>query len=255
MDGDRDEAVVESRLSAGDLLKQSWEFFKRRWDSLVVISFLPLGAIFLFAMFWMLIGVLVLIIGGIGVGMGSFGDVTFWQSLIDKAPALIAVGAVWLLVLVLAILFLAVWGTAAMIVYLDNPEAGVKQAIERARSKAMPLIVFGIISGLITVFGYILLIIPGILFSLWFGLGQYAVVLEGKGPIEALGVSKKYVQSNFWWFVGKVLIWIIISMAVVFGAEIFLEKLSFLISFITGMIGQVYMYLVYRQMRRAELAR
>ncbi len=44
--------------------------------------------------------------------------------------------------------------------------------------------------------GFILLIIPGILFGLWFGLSQEVVVLEGITGTKALGRSKTLVRPN-----------------------------------------------------------
>lgn len=55
-----------------------------------------------------------------------------------------------------------------------------------------------LLSGLIVIGGFILLIIPGIYFSVKLQFVQYLIVDEGLGPIEAIQKSWKITEGSFW---------------------------------------------------------
>ena len=133
-----------------------------------------------------------------------------------------------------------------MLKFLDKPDDGFVKAIKQARNRVLPLIVYGLVSTIVIVIGFLLLIVPGVLFTLWFGLGTYVVVLENQGPIAALRISKKYVQKHIWWYIGKVLAWAGLYFGVMMGAEMMLGRAAPVIMFLVGIIGQIYGYLVYK---------
>ncbi|WP_437223407.1 hypothetical protein SH661x_003205 [Planctomicrobium sp. SH661] len=68
------------------------------------------------------------------------------------------------------------------------------QAIRVGLGKIGPLIWTSILMGLAILGGLILLIIPGILFAIWFGLSQNVVVLENLSGSKALSRSKQLVR-------------------------------------------------------------
>ncbi len=67
-----------------------------------------------------------------------------------------------------------------------------------------------LLSGLVIVIGFMLLVVPGIVFSIWFIFTSSVVVLEGLGGTSAMGRSRELARGN----AGKiillaVLIWIL----------------------------------------------
>jgi hypothetical protein len=70
------------------------------------------------------------------------------------------------------------------------------EALRKGLTKILPLIGTGILMYLAVMGGFILLIIPGILFALWFGLAQHTVVLENLSGVKALSRSKELVRPN-----------------------------------------------------------
>jgi hypothetical protein len=70
------------------------------------------------------------------------------------------------------------------------------EALKFGVTQIGPLVWTSILMGLAIMGGFILLIIPGILFALWFGLAQQVVVLEGINGAKALGRSKTLVRPN-----------------------------------------------------------
>jgi len=65
---------------------------------------------------------------------------------------------------------------------------------------------------LATVGGFLLLIIPGIIFFIWFGFAPYVCIIEGIGSTSALKRSKQLVKGN-WWYV----LWALLVCATVYG--------------------------------------
>lgn len=52
----------------------------------------------------------------------------------------------------------------------------------------------------VTLIGYILFVVPGIIFSIWFAFVMYVLLLEDIGSFKALGRSRELVKG-FWWTV------------------------------------------------------
>jgi hypothetical protein len=73
----------------------------------------------------------------------------------------------------------------------------VKAELTDARGLILPTIGAGIIAGLITFGGIILLIIPGIIFALWFTFITQEVAIEKQKATAALRESKRLVQGRW----------------------------------------------------------
>ena len=67
----------------------------------------------------------------------------------------------------------------------------------QTRKLFLPVVTVGFLYSLIVFGGILLLIIPGILFLVWFGLAQLAVILEQKRGREAFMFSKSLVKGRF----------------------------------------------------------
>ena len=88
-----------------------------------------------------------------------------------------------------------------------------KEAVMASFGKIAPLIGTGILMGLATFGGMILCIVPGILFALWFVLGQHVVVLEETSGTAALSRSKELVQPHMGNLIAiGLMVWVIQAM-------------------------------------------
>lgn len=61
----------------------------------------------------------------------------------------------------------------------------------------LPAIWVTILVGLVIVGGLVLLIIPGIIFAIWFAFGSYAMILDGRRGTAALKYSKQLVAGRW----------------------------------------------------------
>jgi hypothetical protein len=135
----------------------------------------------------------------------------------------------WLTLYILLYMFVVFPLTNAAVIhavaklYLGQPVTAV-EAMKVGLRRFLPLIGTSILFSLVVMGGMILLIIPGILFAIWFGLYQHVVVLEGLVGQKALARSKKLVTPYWATFLALGLIMWIISMAAEFGPELIPQK-------------------------------
>lgn len=96
-------------------------------------------------------------------------------------------------------LILGIWSQVSLLVVIrDRAEKVVtKTAYSRSKMFILRYFLLGIALFFITLFGFILFIIPATLFSVWFGLSNYVLVTENTGVIESIKKSKEYVKGNF----------------------------------------------------------
>lgn len=138
-------------------------------------------------------------------------------------------------VVLVAELFLSFWVAIILVLlanaYLKNEKPEHKKLSQKAKDLIMPVLLVALLQILVTVGGFILLIIPGILFFVWFSLSQFTVMLDGKRGFESLQTSKSMVKGRFWgivylFFGGTVVIFFVYSICI-----------SVIISVITALQG------------------
>lgn len=64
-----------------------------------------------------------------------------------------------------------------------------------------------IIYGFIIFGGYILVVVPGILFGVWFSMSYYVLILEDRKGLEALTRSRHLIVGKFWATVWRFVFW------------------------------------------------
>lgn len=82
-----------------------------------------------------------------------------------------------------------------------------------------------LLTGILLVLLFIALIIPGIIFMIYWGLAAYVLIAEGKGPWESMKESKRLVRGKWWrtfgYFILLMLIILLISFAFSIPSVIF----------------------------------
>jgi hypothetical protein len=96
--------------------------------------------------------------------------------------------------------------------YLGN-DVSVGQAYRFVLPKVGSLLWASILVGVICMIGYMLLIVPGVIFSLWLMLTTPAIVVEGRTASRALGRSKALTGGNLGKVFGVALIVFLIGIA------------------------------------------
>jgi len=125
----------------------------------------------------------------------------------------------------------------------------LKDAYKKSWKYAFVLLLAGVLTGLSVLLGLVLLIIPGIVFSVWFCFSGFGVAEKGLGAVPSMKESKSLVNGRFWAVLGRI---------AVFG--LFSSLVQILFSFVPFNIGQVVLslfgalfilppYLLYKEIR------
>jgi hypothetical protein len=104
--------------------------------------------------------------------------------------------------------------------FLDNKKADINFKKD-VLAVFLPAILMSILVGIITTAGFILFIIPGVLFTVWYAFVMYMVILDKKRGLALLGESKKLSAGRFWRVFGRLVVptlfWGLVSYFVLMG--------------------------------------
>ena len=228
----------------GDLLSRSWQIYKNRFWVFIGIMVIPTLIVLIF-------------------GIATAGLVLGLQS---SPEALLLSLGIWIILLpivILIILTLYLLANIALIVSIIERERkiGIKEAFALGRGKILSYLWVSILTGLAVVVGLLLLIVPGIIFAVWFSFASYVLIAEGVTGTRALSRSKELV-SGYWWaifwrFLALVVIAIIISIIVglikeLIGLSKQIDISSFFNSLVFSPFAAVYTFLIYEELKRIK---
>lgn len=189
---------ISSLYSVGELLNRAWQIYKTKIKVILGIMAIPL--------FFILI---LTFISFIPLLSGLF--------LSSKLRSVLPFLGLITIVLILGLLsyIIPTWSQLALIYITKerDKEIGVKESLIRVKNKIIPSLWLSILYGLIIIVGLILLIIPGIVFSVWYFFAIYILVSEDLRGRKALSRSKELVSGNFGKVLWRLLIGMIIAVA------------------------------------------
>lgn len=90
--------------------------------------------------------------------------------------------------------------------YQDRAHKSAREEIASALDILWPVILSSILAGLAVLGGFFLLLIPSIIFSVWFVFVVYAVTLDGAKNTGALRASKALVHGRWWGVLWRLLL-------------------------------------------------
>lgn len=163
--------TVSSLPSATVLLSQAWAIYKQKLNAFLGITAIPALAIAVMAL-------------AVFASGKFFGPVIF---------------------AILSILSFAVfsisqtWGQIALLYAIKDRQEkiGVIEAYRRGWHKIFSYWWVSALTGLIILGGFLLLIVPGIIFTVWFSFALFVLITEDLRGAKALSKSKEYVRGNW----------------------------------------------------------
>jgi len=202
------QTLTASLPGATAIFGQAWNLYKQRLGTFLGIMIIPM---------LVLIGFLALLAGGGFLGL-------------TLLSLKFAVGGIGVLIVLAIVFFVAIfisqaWGQTALLYAIKDSQEriGVIEAYRRGWHKIVSYWWVVLLVGSITMGGFLLLIVPGIIFSTWFSLAIFILIVEDLKGMNALLKSREYVKgkwgSIFWRFLFIGIISIIISLvpALIFG--------------------------------------
>lgn len=188
-------------MPLGQLFNKSFETYKSKFQILTKISALNFLVFIVMAPF---IGFFV------GLNFGAF---------FMHAPAnlmSILVGTLFLLVGILIAIILGAWISASLYFAVKDGsnQTKIKDIMPAAWKKAGSFFWVLFLAGLFTILGFILLVIPGIIFMVWMAFASYIFVFEDIRGVAALKKSREFARGYWWPLFGRILIIIVLSMII-----------------------------------------
>lgn len=193
-----------------------WRLIVSSWG-----LFLPQAKFF---MSLSLIGILsVFFAAGVG-GLSAY----YYFVTLKGAPSLLAIISFVLLALLLIgiVCFLQLWLGVALILSLHEKKFDdLKYVLVKSKSLLGRYFLVGLLNFLTVVGGFILFIVPGVIFSIWYMFAMIISITEDKKGWNAMVASKMYVKGR-WWAV----VWRLIA------GTLLISLCSFLMSLILGQL-------------------
>lgn len=144
-------------------------------------------------------------------------------------------------------------------------ETTIKSAYQFAQKYFLQYILLSIMVGFVILLGTLALIIPGIIFAVWFGFSYFVLIFEGKKGVDAMKASKAYVKGHWWAIVGRivVLMFVMIALSIITGIggkilgmvfphAILIAVVSFVTSFVAMPIAIAYAYFMYVDLKKVN---
>lgn len=250
--GDWQEKTPNTKLmSIGTLLGKTWEVFESHLEIFVKLMAIAVGFQLLFFGIAIMAGVGsgILTKGITWAGAGTELSVALAKILTYSATFVSIVS-----VLILSYTFISCWLSAALIYVIKKRDVKVslREAMREGWHKMIPYMWIAFLISLCLFGGVILLIIPGIVFAVWFLFSEYVLIDKDIRGTKALFRSKKLVDGYWWEVFGRtLLIWIIcVGIGAVLGI---IPVIGQMISqFITIPLMFVYLFLLYEDLKRVK---
>ncbi len=201
----------------GELLRESFQIFKNRiWVFLLlmlIILLVPFLFILPFAIFFF----------SLGLVQDRIPDFLFIP--------LTVFGILMAVIAFLVMVVINLWAGLSLLYAIKerDQKIGIKESLAKGWPKIISYLWISILAGFITIGGYLLLIVPGIILAIWFSLAAFVLVSEGLKGMNALFRSKQLIKG-FWWQV--------------FWRFLVLNIIIFLIGLIVGFIPFVGRFII-----------
>lgn len=216
---------MNQTVTATGMLQKGWEIFMANASAMLGLILLPMVPVFLGGIVATLVG-------------ASFEEISTAKGPNPTVFTSIAITAIFSLYL-----YLRTYAGTLLSLY-DYIRTGKKftfsQGLARGGGNTGKMLVIVLITSLIVVLGFIALIIPGILFFLWFYLAPIIYLAEGGTVSQALQRSKNLLKGNY----GAVLVFFLIIFIISMILN-FIPVINIISGFIIGIVAQgatVYLY-------------
>lgn len=163
-----------------ELIKVSWKLYKENWKKFLVylgLLFIPTG-----------------LLTSLGIIVGYVDTYN---------PSLTPVNTLVVVAVFAASIVFSIWISISIMqvikkLYKKEPLEDWKKTISNNSRYIWPSIWVTIITTILVLFGCLLFLVPGIIFSIWYAFSFYSVVFENKTGMDAMRSSKALVVGRFW---------------------------------------------------------
>jgi hypothetical protein len=174
---------------------------------------------------------------------------------LSNSPVVTIVSAI---VLLIVFIYYAIWAQLALMnTIISNTD--FSGSFGATKDKVGKFFILSLITGLFVALGYILFIIPGIIWSVQYSFIAYVFLVEGLHGKEARNRSREYVKGYWWPVALRLLFWVVVYLIlfmpiyIVAGKDSIVYRIySYVVSFALGPISIAYSYLLYTNLKRIK---
>ncbi len=228
------------------IFSQAWTIYKQRLGTFLGVMVIPM---------LIMIAVFDIFVGGGFLGI----------NLLSSKFAADGIGLFILLtILFFVIIFISQnWGQTALLYAIKDSQEkiGVMESYRRGWHKIFSYWWVSLLVGFITLSGFLLLIVPGIIFTIWFSLAVFILVAEDLKGMNALLKSKEYVKGKwggvFWRFffivgISSIIFLVPILIFSLLNIPLGVEISQFVIGLFLTPLIMTYGFLVYSNLRAVK---
>lgn len=187
-------------LTIEELFKKSWEAFQFNWKTFVGIPLLGwLASVLIASPF-----------------LPVFSKIRLSQSFLPYFLSQSFLFYFGLISLSLILLLIYLWTILSLVIAVRDwkEKIGIIESFKKSQDKIFDFFVVGILTSLVTLLGFLLLIIPGIVFWVYLSLVSFVLVCENAKGRAVLKRSWRLVKGHWWEIFAKLLV-LMIAMFVV----------------------------------------
>jgi hypothetical protein len=233
---------------ATEILKEAWHLYTGRFWLFVSLSAVPILG-------FLILGIIFTMSGLVYYKPG----ITTTNNAVGGSIMLVIA-----LVALIALIYISVWAAASLLVVIRDRSETLTfgETMRRGRPYINPFFTTGLLAGLAVIGGVILLIIPGIIFWLWFSQSTYITVGENLVNQEALSQSKSYVKGRMGSVFLKLIfivfitwvITIIVSLPFGFSKESSMvgNIITQIVNILWAPVTAIYGYMLYEHLKRTK---
>lgn len=164
-----------SLTGIGNLFEKTWDIFKRRIGTLIVLYLFTIGLVLIPVVVFILLAYLISL-----ALQGSFEVLIIVGSVIGATAGIIA----------------GCWGFGSFFYAIADERLSIKDALEKGGQNIWAFIWLFSLIGYIIPGGFFLFFIPGVLFMVWFAFAVFILPNEDAKGMNAVLKSKEYVKGH-----------------------------------------------------------
>ena len=151
-----------------------------------------------------------------------------------------------------------VFMSIAIILAIQNNALTVMESYKQSMPFFLRYIGLSIVMSVLLFLGFLILIIPGIILSVWFAFSTFVLVVERAGIIDSIKKSREYVRGHWWAVFGRILLlglamlvisMIISGLSVAMPFGILATALVAAFTMLLAPFAVAYMYLMYQDLK------
>lgn len=154
-------------------------------------------------------------------------------------------------------LAVSIFAYIALITAIDNPSATgtVQHAYRLSTTSFLRYLIVSILTEFLIVLGFLALLLPGLLFMVWFTCAPFVVILEKRDIFDSITQSREYARGKWTPIFSRLVVLVLITCAIVVPCVLLLSLTTvgdsgiYLLSWLVTPLIYTYLYLLYKEIK------